>query len=68
MVTKNTTETPFGQASPQQVLTAMVYGTFNISGAQLNPAVTFALTLLGKKCLGHRTKKDGLVLVGFGLG
>jgi glycerol uptake facilitator-like aquaporin len=30
----------------------MVYATYNISGAQLNPAVTFALTLLGKKCRG----------------
>ena len=45
----------------------MVYGTFNISGAQLNPAVTFALTLLGKKCLDNEQKKNGWVCFG-GLG
>eukprot|EP00438_Fugacium_kawagutii_P007746 Skav221246 [mRNA] locus=scaffold1045:284060:298511:+ [translate_table: standard] len=41
-------------ATGRQVLTVMVYATYNVSGAQLNPAVTFALALLGKKCLGTK--------------
>jgi len=46
------TPSPWAPVTIATVLTAMVYGTFNISGAQLNPAVTFALTLLGKKTWG----------------
>eukprot|EP00435_Cladocopium_sp_Y103_P074819 s29_g51.t1 len=43
------TPSPWAPLTIATVLTVMVYATYNISGAQLNPAVTFALTLLGKK-------------------
>ncbi|CAJ1418722.1 unnamed protein product [Effrenium voratum] len=43
------TPSPWAPVAIASVLTVMVYATSNISGGHLNPAVTFAMALLGKK-------------------
>lgn len=46
------TPAPWAPVSIGAALTVLIYATYKSSGGQLNPAVTFALALLGKKSVG----------------